>query len=72
MAKNWTNVNTRLPNKSDFLLVTTENENGERTTEFRTWDNIEKHFIRYNDKSGEWENDDKVIAWLPIPEPYKG
>ena len=54
----WIPVNKKLPDKNgDYLVTTRGNYN----------DIIDIAY--YN---GIWHKANKVIAWMPLPEPYKG
>jgi len=55
---NWISVNERLPKEVGWVLVTTE----EGKVELAHW------FINEGWKRG---NDTEIIAWQPLPEPYK-
>ena len=56
---------------SDEVYVTFENEKGERFCKHMTFQNGE--LSRYDKVFMEaWFKDSKPIAWMPLPEPYKG
>lgn len=56
----WTPVSERLPIKSGFYIVTERRGN-----------NIVVAYTYFYD-SGQWMGiSDEVIAWQPLPEPYK-
>lgn len=61
----WIPVSERLPDDSDCYLVTT------------SWGDVEQiwfaHKKDYDITESEWwETDDNPVAWMPLPEPYKG
>ena len=67
-AQQWIPVSERLPNNDDFVIVTILDESGD--TPYRCSD-----FGWYLDKADCWiidaEQRTDVIAWMPLPEPYK-
>ena len=61
----WIPCSERLPDDSDSYLITT------------SWGDVEQiwfaHKKDYNITESEWrETDDNPVAWMPLPEPYKG
>lgn len=61
----WIPVSERLPQDSDYYLVTT------------SWGDVEQiwfaHKKDYDITESEWrEDDDNPVAWMPLPEPYRG
>lgn len=58
----WIPCTERLPDKTDKYLVTV-NKNGELVTTFTVW---------LNQEDPKWASLDDVIAWAPMPEPWKG
>lgn len=60
----WIPCNERLPEKNGNYLVTVESSDGTASIKYQTVE----HY------GPEWLHDKKtrkVIAWMPIPEPYK-
>lgn len=62
--KTWIPVEERMPEECDYVFVTVKYPSGVRLTEVA-------HII-----NGKWEItlpscNGKVIAWMPLPEPYK-
>ena len=61
----WIPVSERLPEESGYYIATTYDGVGRRTT-----------FVKYQKKAKSWELTGarsywRVIAWMPLPEPYK-
>ena len=50
-----------LPDDGQEVLITTKYGNAEKTTFYTDCGNYFEYY----------ENDDEVIAWMPLPEPYK-
>lgn len=65
----WIPCNEKLPDNDDFVIVTILDEHGD--TPYRYSD-----FGWYFDRAKCWiidaEERTDVIAWMPLPEPYKG
>lgn len=65
----WIPYSERRPNSEDFVIVTILDDRGD--TAFRYSD-----FGWYLNKAGCWIVDAEVktdvIAWMPLPDPYKG
>jgi hypothetical protein len=60
----WIPVTERLPEESGYYIVTAHDGAGHRTT-----------FVKYQKKAKSWELTGarsywRVIAWMPLPEPY--
>lgn len=80
----WIPVSERLPEDGQTCLVTTKGLLGDTYCEIKTYSNnlykIDKFefydkenvsgFYNYDSECGYYEDAD-VIAWLPLPEPYK-
>ena len=68
-AHQWIPVSERLPSSDDWVIVTVLDESGD--TPYRYTD-----LGWYLDAANCWIRDAKqitdVIAWMPLPEPYKG
>ena len=62
IPKSWIPVSEKLPEKSCRTLVTTEWGTNDRSTEY---------FHYFND-IGWGDVADYVIAWMPLPDPWKG
>ena len=59
----WIPVSERLPEKEDEVLVTT------------SWNNVCMAWCDNEKWRAEYINgydDDEILAWMPLPEPYKG
>ena len=61
----WIPVSERLPEKQDCYLVTTKWKGNYSGDVY-----IETNMAVYREKQKEWDCVD-VIAWMPLPEPYK-
>lgn len=61
----WIPVSERLPEKQDCYLVTTKWKGSYSGDVY-----IETHVAYYRKKPKEWDCVD-IIAWMPLPEPYK-
>jgi len=62
----WIPCCERLPEESGYYIVTAHDGVGHRTT-----------FVKYQKKAKSWDLTGarsywRVIAWMPLPEPYKG
>jgi hypothetical protein len=68
----WILVTEKTPGPYDTVLLTIENEGGYRFT-YEGWYNHTRERYELCDvhKSRIIKNQDKVIAWMPLPEPYK-
>ena len=63
--KDWIPVSERLPDKNGNYLCTVDyGEDGIEVMQRIYWDTLGGFEKRYN-------KNDKVIAWRPLPEPYK-
>ena len=64
----WIPVSKKLPNKNDYVIVTTKScvviE-----AQFEVWNSGAKEWWIDNDNSFEF---DDVVAWMPMPQPYRG
>lgn len=61
----WTPVSEKLPDKNDNYLCTVDyGEDGIEVMQRVYWDALGGFEKRYN-------KNDKVIAWMPLPEAYK-
>lgn len=75
-AQQWIPYSERLPEEEDMYLVTGITKDG-----YRFRDTVSMHFNRwtgYGDTMSKpdvvwetFEDTDTVIAWMPLPEPYK-
>ena len=64
----WIPVSKKLPNKKDYVIVTTKC--GEVIeAQFEVWNSGIKEWWIDNDNSFEF---DDVVAWMPMPQPYRG
>jgi len=63
----WIPCSERLPEARQSVILSTENWTGEGCY----WETTEYHVIwkGYRWKATYW--DDEVIAWMPLPEPYR-
>jgi hypothetical protein len=63
----WIPCSERLPEARQSVILATENWTGEGCY----WETTEYHVIwkGYRWKATYW--DDEVIAWMPLPEPYR-
>ena len=74
-AQRWIPCSERLPETdedgySDKLLVCFSNFTGHEICEYRIIDGIGKWYIGDSDECPD-DIEVKVIAWMPLPEPYK-
>lgn len=61
-AQQWIPCSERLPDKDGIYLVT-----------HRTFGKLEVTWnIFYGGEHASWLWNDEIIAWMPLPEPYKG
>lgn len=65
-ANKWIPVRERLPENHDSYLVTTKWKGSYSGDVY-----IETNMAMYREKQKEWDCVG-VIAWMPLPEPYKG
>ena len=61
-AQQWIPCSERLPATKDDYIITVKDKYG-TWTDYVEW-NADYHWWEYED--------DMVIAWMPLPEPYKG
>lgn len=64
----WIPVSKKLPNKNDYVIVTTK-FGVVIEAQFEVWNSGEKEWWIDNDNSLEF---DDVVAWMPMPQPYRG
>ena len=65
-SQRWIPVSERLPENQDCYLVTTKWKGSYSGDVY-----IETNMAVYREKPKEWDCVD-VIAWMPLPQPYKG
>ena len=63
--RRWIPVEERLPEDGEEVLVTVEGFNSEKYDKIPSFASSDVHV------SGEWQNWNGVIAWMPLPKPYK-
>ena len=67
LTNGWISVTERLPEEGRYLVTTVCGEVKESEFDLRKWWQIDNSTI-----SLEWEEEpNKVVAWRPLPEPYK-
>ena len=64
----WIPVSKKLPNKNDYVIVTTKS-GVVIEAQFEIWNSGIKEWWIDNDNSFEF---DDVVAWMPMPQPYRG
>ena len=64
----WIPCSARLPQARRSVILSTKNWSGEGCY----WETTEHHVIWKGYKWNATYWDDEVIAWMPLPEPYKG
>ena len=72
IPNNWIPCSERLPDKRGDYLVTLRG-NGEPWVEIALWNETfggRWQMVLYNDV--DYSDISNVIAWMPLPEPYKG
>lgn len=63
----WIPVSERLPEDNELVLFSTKTD---RVFEGRFFsDNTDRQWYSFRDETFAWNN--VVIAWMPLPEPYK-
>ena len=68
----WIPCSERLPDKSGEYLITGLHHGGDKLTE-ELWIQVDQFDKDGSDNPYQWWHfDEKVIAWMPLPEPYKG
>lgn len=67
-AQQWIPVSERLPEARRSVILSTKEWSGEGCY----WETTEYHVIWKGYKWNATYWDDEVIAWMPLPEPYKG
>jgi len=60
--KGWTPCSERLPNETGYYLVTVKSEEGKI---------VGAHYWDEDADADEYDCEHEVIAWMPLPEPYK-
>lgn len=65
----WVSVTHALPKDMDRILATIVRSNGEKRV--RSGDYFKGYFMM--DNGDTWnETDKEILAWMPLPEPYRG
>ena len=62
--RKWIPCKERMPEVGKEVLVTLIDSNGIRCVDVDSFDRFEKHCEW-------WHYDERVIAWMPLPEPYR-
>ena len=66
----WIPVSERLPEDKQVVFV--QDTNGTMWIWKYFSENLEyKGPYQWEDENGEWQLIDEVVAWMPLPEPYK-
>lgn len=67
-AERWIPCSEKYPEPDDRVLVITD------SYDYYVWDCMSGREDNYfwEDESGYYHNKDEVIAWMPLPSPYKG
>lgn len=68
-AKKWMPCDNELPNCSGYYLTTNKFFLEEPIAELQAIDCT--YITRFDTKTGCWEARSEVIAWQPLPEPYR-
>lgn len=70
----WIKVSDRLPDRKMRVLITIHHPDDptRRCVDECTYDAMDGGFIWWDDYYQETLNYENVIAWMPLPEPYKG
>ena len=63
---NWIDVNDRLPEREEDVLVVMQDVDGFTHTEIR-WRSIHKDSVVDENCFAIYPSEEKVLAWLPIP-----
>ena len=68
----WIPVAERLPKPRESVIISVNGKYGDWIGEGCYWETTENHVIwkGYRWNATYW--DDEIIAWMPLPEPYKG
>lgn len=69
-ATKWIDVNDRLPERGEDVLVVMQDVDGLTHTEIR-WRSIHKDSIVDKNGFAIYPSEEEVLAWLPIPKYYK-
>jgi len=65
----WIPVSERLPKRDEIVLVSYKTTDTVHMCKYLD-DGIENPWWSYNDDCLAWNN--VILAWMPLPEPYKG
>lgn len=71
----WIPVSERLPKSSGVYIVSRWFSDGEENAILTDANYYDGNGYWYNDNRINWGRDlvtDKIVAWMPLPEPYKG
>ncbi len=66
LTNGWIPVTERLPKEGRYLVTTVYGEVKESEFDLKKWWQIDNSTI-----SLEWDEEGYVLAWMPLPEPYK-
>ena len=68
----WIPVAERLPKPRESVIISVNGKYGDWIGEGCYWETTENHVIwkGYRWNATYW--DDEIIAWMPLPDPYKG
>ena len=68
----WIPVKERLPKPRESVVISVNGKYGDWIGEGCYWETTENHVIwkGYRWNATYW--DDEIIAWMPLPKPYKG
>lgn len=66
MISEWIDVNDRLPERGEDVLVVMQDVDGFTHTEIR-WRSIHKDSVVDENGFSIYPSEEKVLAWLPIP-----
>lgn len=68
-AQQWIPCSERLPERDEIVLVSYKTTDNVHMCKYLD-DGSENTWWSYNDDCLEWNN--VILAWMPLPEPYKG